>query len=135
MSICIRYLIILEKKWTKLCLYSLCYIICLDYKYENGVNCYIFNTLVHVYLQYVRVWISPLSNALCRLFQHSVWGDRCAQSHQMHSIAQSLSWWVFGGMNANVQLRKEHERWLEFCVPLICIWVYSAGLTYPQHPS
>lgn len=36
-------------------LYIICYIICIDYKYENGNNCYISNTVVHIYLQYIKV--------------------------------------------------------------------------------
>lgn len=35
--------------------YSICYIICIDYKYENGDSCYISNTVVHIYLQYIKV--------------------------------------------------------------------------------
>lgn len=44
-----------KNKSTKLGLYSICYIICIDYKYENGNNCYISNTVVHIYLQYIKV--------------------------------------------------------------------------------
>lgn len=52
----IKYLILLEKTSEQsYVLYSICYIICIDYKYENGNNCYIFNTVVHIYLQYIRV--------------------------------------------------------------------------------
>ncbi len=32
-------------------LYIICYNIFIDYKYESGNNCYIINTVVHVYLQ------------------------------------------------------------------------------------
>lgn len=63
---------------------------------------------IHLYMSIYSTsgfWISPLSNALCRLFQHSGWGDRCSQSHQLHRVAQSLSWWVsvLGGTDANVE--------------------------------
>lgn len=80
-----------KNKWTKLCLYSICYIICIDYKYENGNSCYISNTVVHIYLQYIKVWfLQSVCYVLDRLFQHSVWGDQYSQSQQLHCV------WVDG---------------------------------------
>lgn len=117
-----------KNKWTKLCLYSICYIICIDYKYENGNNCYIFNTVVHIYLQYIRVqFLLSVYHVLCRLFQHSVWGDQYSQSYQLHHFVQSVlmgisaCFWS-GGTITYVQL------WIsmgdEVFVPLICIYIW-----------
>lgn len=58
-------------------LYIICYNIFIDYKYESGNNCYIINTVVHVYFtDFNTCFFFFLSQChvvhfvLCRKFQH-----------------------------------------------------------------
>lgn len=106
-----------KKKWTKWCLYSICYIICIDYKYENGNNCYIFNTVVHnLFTVHSRVsFLLSIYHVFVQIVPALVWGDQYSQSHQLHHIIYSGSRWVsvlvFKGMEQSLMCNCE-EIWL-----------------------
>lgn len=97
-----------KNKWTKLCFYSICYIIGIDYKYENGNNCYIFNTVVHIYLQYIRVWFL-LSVCVVQIVPAF-----CLRWSILTVAVFQPCWWVLDGTITDLWI---HE-------PLNCIYAW-----------
>lgn len=86
----------------------------------------------------LRFNFSKAYHVLCRLFQHSVWGDQYSQSYQLHHIVQSelmgvsayFFFFFLGGTITNVQL------WISmsdevFFLPSVSIF----GWTAPHVPS
>lgn len=86
----------------------------------------------------LRFNFSKAYHVLCRLFQHSVWGDQYSQSYQLHHIVQSelmgVSAYFFfflGGTITNVQL------WISMSdeVFFYRLYLYLAGLHRMCHLS